>query len=1160
MTNPLEVYLRELRDIHRSGSAVPETSYYPGLRDLLNAVGASLKPKVRCILHVSHGAGFPDGGLFTPEQFPKGPEPLPGTVPTRGVIEAKATSDDAFLTAETKQVSKYWGKYRQVLVTNYRDFLLIGTDAEGKAVKLESYRLASDEKSFWAAVEHPRAMAERHGEAFVEFLRRVMLQGAPLAAPKDVAWFMASHARDALRRVEHRAELPALAEIRNALEEALGIKFEDERGDHFFRSTLVQTLFYGVFSAWVLWARDHQPSDIRARFDWRTAGYFLRVPVLQELFYRVANPGALAELGLPEVLDWTGTVLNRIERASFFAAFEEHHAVQYFYEPFLEAYDPELRKQLGVWYTPREVVLYMVERVDRVLREELGLADGLADPNVYVLDPCCGTGSYLVEVLNRIAATLKQKGGNGLIAQEVKRAAKERVFGFEILPAPFVVAHLQLGLLMQSIGAPLLEAKKDRAAIYLTNALTGWEPPDGTKPQMLLGFPSLKEERDAAEHVKRSAPILVVLGNPPYNAFAGVSGVEEGGLVEVYKAGLVSEWGIRKFNLDDLYVRFFRLAERKIVETTKRGIVAFISNFSYLNDQSFVVLRRRFQQGFSRIWLDCMNGDSRETGKLTPDGKPDPSVFSTEYNREGIRVGTCIGIFARSGSSGNGSAVRFRHFWGAAKRQELLASLSDPNFEANYLNARPERANLYSFLPATVSDAYIGWPSVIELSLIRPLNGPIERRGNSLIAFDRRELGVLQDYLSPARSDADIRTMAPKLMRSSGEFDAIKTRAALKGNVIYDEAKVVRYPFKPFDIRNAYLDPDIQPLFSRPSPQLLELRKLQGNWFFITRDGADTTPEGPPFYYSRTVTDYDCVSGHARHFPVWLTADYSAGSRRRTQATLPALQKKDKQRANLSPRSKRYLTALGLGDPDTDSGSAEIIWLHALAIGLCPSYLRENNDGIRNAWPRIPLPNSKDMLVHSAELGRKISALLDMENNVEGVTAGNIRSELRAIGNAARAGAGSLNPDAGDLDLNAGWGHAGKGGAVMPGKGRTIERDFTDKEREMIAAGAKSLEMSEEEVLGLLGETTVDVYLNSVAYWRNLPVRVWEYTIGGYQAIKKWLSYRERDLLGRALRLEEVYEVRDIARRIAAMILLEPELDANYKAVKKSAYQWPSAS
>ena len=166
---------------------------------------------------------------------------------------------------------------------------------------------------------------------------------------------------------------------------------------------------------------------------------------------------------------------------SFFARFNEGEAVTYFYEPFLEAFDPALRKQLGVWYTPAEVVRYMVARVDKALREDLGITDGLAAENVYVLDPCCGTGAYLAEVLRRIAANLKNRGLGALAGARVKEAATKRVFGFEIMPAPFVVAHLQVGLTMQELDAALADDGKERAQVFLTNALTGWEPRT-TKP------------------------------------------------------------------------------------------------------------------------------------------------------------------------------------------------------------------------------------------------------------------------------------------------------------------------------------------------------------------------------------------------------------------------------------------------------------------------------------------------------------------------------------------------------------------------------------------------------------------------------------------------------------------------------------------------------
>jgi hypothetical protein len=144
-----------------------------------------------------------------------------------------------------------------------------------------------------------------------------------------------------------------------------------------------------------------------------------------------------------------------------------------------------------------------------------------------------------------------------------------------------------------------------------------------------------------------------------------------------------------------------------------------------------------------------------------------------------------------------------------------------------------------------------------------------------------------------------------------------------------------------------------------------------------------------------------------------------------------------------------------------------------------------------------------------------------------------------------------------ELAITAGWGHAGKNDAVMPGKGKIVERDYTPEEKDAIQNGAKNLGMSREQVFSCLGEHTFDIYLNDVAYWRNVPMKVWEYYIGGYQVIKKWLSYREQPLLGRPLNKDEAREVMNMARRIAAILLLQPAQDANYLKCKENAYQWP---
>ncbi|HKN87302.1 MAG TPA: type ISP restriction/modification enzyme [Nitrospiraceae bacterium] len=141
--------------------------------------------------------------------------------------------------------------------------------------------------------------------------------------------------------------------------------------------------------------------------------------------------------------------------------------------------------------------------------------------------------------------------------------------------------------------------------------------------------------------------------------------------------------------------------------------------------------------------------------------------------------------------------------------------------------------------------------------------------------------------------------------------------------------------------------------------------------------------------------------------------------------------------------------------------------------------------------------------------------------------------------------------------MTAGWGHAGKGGVTMPGKGKIIERDYTASEKDAMTRGAGTRGMTVEQAFAHLGQTACDVYLNDVAFWNNIPANVWNYTIGGYQVIKKWLSYREYGQLKRGLTTEEAREVTYIGRRIAAILLLEPALNANYHAVKATTYPWP---
>jgi hypothetical protein len=1106
--HPIESYLAKLAEIRASGHATDETSFYPAIEGLLSEIGNRLKPRVRPILQLKNrGAGLPDGGLFTQDQLKKNAVPDDFTVqpPNRGVVEVKGLSEDTSKTIQSDQVKKYLRAYGQVLLTNYREFRVVVLGKDDKPRTLEVFTLAKNEAAFWALAAHPRKAEGEVGKTLEEFLTRALLSAVPITSPDVLASFLASYAREALAKIEPRSSLKELEDVRKALEEALGLKFESElstekennRGKHFFRSTLVQTLFYGLFSAWVLWSREpgRRKGD---QFEWKSAVWSLQVPMIRALFERLVTPSHVRSLGLEELLSLTGEVLNRVDTSAFFQRFEEDTAVQYFYEPFLEAFDPELRKQLGVWYTPREIVRYMVERVDTVLRTELGLPSGLADPNVYVLDPACGTGAYLVEVLDRIHRTLKEeRGEDALTPQQLKQAAKERVFGFEILPAPYVIAHLQLGMYLQRAHAPLTEeheGKRERAGVYLTNALTGWEPPDKQKAR--LPFQEFEEEREEADTVKRDKPILVVLGNPPYNAFAGVSPTEEDGLVEPYKEGLIKDWGIKKFNLDDLYIRFFRLAERRIAEKSHRGVVCFISNMSWVREPSFVVLRKHLFNAFNKVWIENLHGN-RKISEYAPDGRTSETVFAVAGFSPGIQQGVATTLWVKSGDC-SGAEVLFRDDHNAAKaedrRKGLLESLNAERFNSKYTNAFPTAENRYSFWPEDVSDAYSEWPKITDLCAESPSNGLMEKRGGALIDCDREKLEERMRLYHDKSLDWDAYRLASSTLTGDWSgFDARKLRGRAL-DVGFRIEQVVRYAVRPFDTRWCYFT-DISSIWNRSRPALWAQR-FEGNRFLATRPAGVANPEGYPFMFTAALGDNDALRGHAYYFPLDLKQN------RPEAANGHLFGADDSTQHNYSPTVARYLETLG--ETAAQSHAADI-WLHTLAIGYSPAYLEENADGIRQDWPRIPLPSSLEQFRASAALGQCVAELLDTEQPVAGVTAGALRPELRSVAGLKRMDDKPLDADE-DLRVTAGWGHAGKEGVTMPGRGKLVSRERTAKELSDLAQGLAALGIPQDEGLKCLGNTVVDVYLNDLCAWTNVPEKVWELYIGGYQVMKKWLS------------------------------------------------------
>ena len=780
------------------------------------------------------------------------------------------------------------------------------------------------------------------------------------------------------------------------------------------------------------------------------------------------------------MLDWTAAALDRVDRDAFFDRFNEGEAVPYFYEPFLEAFDPALRKQLGVWYTPAEVVRYMVARVDRALKDDLGIEDGLAAENVYVLDPCCGTGAYLAETLKRIADNLRGRGLGALTGARVKQAATQRVFGFEIMPAPFVVAHLQVGLTMQALDAPLSEDGNERAGVFLTNALTGWEP----RAQKPLPFPELEEERDRAERVKQDTPVLVILGNPPYNGFAGMAVDEERELSEAYRT--VRE--VRKpegQGLNDLYVRFFRMAERRIAEKTGRGVVCFISNYSWLDGLSFTGMRERYLEAFDAIRIDNLHGD-RIISEYAPDGHTSETVFAIQGQSPGIRVGTAILMLSKSGAfsdeNGNG-CILYRDFHQAraeARRGALLNSLNTPTIDSGYIEIQPQIDIGLPFKPMEVNQRWSEWPALPDL-FPKSFPGVKTSRDSFLVDIDLDKLKT----------------------RVQAYFDSGEAQRAGP-----DKAGFVRFAYRPYDTRWLYWEAN-SGLLDRPRTEY-KPHVFEGNLALVSQQ-KPRREWSPP----QVISDIGCIDlmdRSATCIPAWLRDEGLALDGGGTQ-----------RRPNLSAAAQRYLDRLGLGVED--------LFHHALAVLHDPAYREANAGALRMEWPRIPLPGwpdgetpgAADDLRAIAARGRELAGLLDLETAVSGVTAGTLRPELAAI--AVPSTADGRNMSGGDFALTVGWGHFGTGDSVMPGQGRAVERDYTAVERKALG-----------DAVTVLGDSTFDVCLNDNARWSNVPAAVWNYKLGGYQVLKKWLSYRESKVLGRNLLPEEVQHFTDTARRIAAII------------------------
>ena len=440
------------------------------------------------------------------------------------------------------------------------------------------------------------------------------------------------------------------------------------------------------------------------------------------------------------------------------------------------------------------------------------------------------------------------------------------------------------------------------------------------------------------------------------------------------------------------------------------------------------------------------------------------------------------------------------------------------------------------------------WPSPQDLYL-KPYPSPETRRASPLVlTADAARLNTLSEYLDPDLPDEVLRRTMPELMQASRGFDPVTVRTEIRSLTGFDASRIVPYPYRPLDVRCSYRDQAFRPLFSRFSRELIAQSAIPNNRFLIVGTQRERRGQGPPLYVSNHLCDGRLLHGPTRHFPSLIRVFPDRESSPPGQETLFDLKAFHRCpcKTNLSVEGTTFLKHMGFKRADNDARGIEALQAHLIAIGYAPAWLAERERS-GSGELRFPLPDNRRTFIESANLGRQLIELLDPSSEISGVTTGVVWPEMAVIACLKEHEEQTVTHA-----LTAGWGSA------RQSSGHIVVRDYNETELAALEEGARALGLKPVTALNLLGDTTVDVYLNETAWWTNIPGRVWHYRIGGHPVFQTWLRGRAFELIGRELRPEELREATLLVRRLAALLLKQPFLNRSYKAVKKSALPWHS--
>ena len=915
---------RYLQNIHRTqitGEATPELSLFPHLQTFLEA------------LFVDHF----DKDTVRLTQEPRGRDQigrpdfivLDGLLPI-GYIEAEGYGRDLDnLTGHAReQNQRFIENLDNFILTNFLDFQLWRDGQQRITANIQD------------APEHVERLLE-------QFLNAGHI---PITSPEMLARHLARRTRELQTQIATTLtdENSQIYGMFSAFKELLISTLTPDD----FADMYAQTLAYGMFAA-----RCTLPNA--TNFSRHTAAEALPQsnPFLAQLFYHVASPRL--ETNVTYILDDIATLLGNVPtellRTAFTARNRLEDPVIHFYETFLAEYDPQRRIDRGVYYTPPQVISYIVRSVDSLLKTALNRPDGLADDDTLILDPATGTGGFLLTVLDHIKEYVTETYGTGEWTQYVNAQLVKRIFGFELLVAPYTIAHLKLSLFLQSQGW----RADERLGIYLTNTLE--QPQEMQESLPFAEF--ITDEANAALSVKRDEPILVILGNPPYPQDSANPSSEGnrltfiGELIEDYKPTDGKLLGIKdqtKFLQAD-YVKFIRWAQWRI-DKNGEGIIGYIVNSNFLRGVTFRRMRQSLMKSFNAIYCFNLHGGSR-IGEIAPETETDENVFDI---KQGVTILLCV----KEPNNPSPAKIYYADLWGL--REEKYNALSETDVETNdWCAFQPKSPYYYFTLQAVEARAEYEKESKKITDIFQTSSiGILTARDKLTIHWTAEQLHkTVKDFVSLPEDEA---RQKYKLQKDTQDWKVHLAQADLRNHPdVEQHTQPINY--RPYDTRWTYYTGQSRGFHCAPRPLIMPSLQEE-NLALCTNRSLRSASTWQHVFVTNRIIDGNCISnkdGPTHVFPLYLyphPGELGLSTER-----------------SLNFKST-FLTAFSeaLGLPQTapfnlpEGVSPEEILAYIYAILYSPTYRERYYEFLRYDFPRIPLPEDINQFRILATLGQRL--------------------------------------------------------------------------------------------------------------------------------------------------------------------------------------------